>query len=273
MSVRCFRKLSGCGGDSRTGQSQEAGNGQILPLFQGRRRSQDRQREAPRLPRDGDGRAAFEHVRRADLRRHGGFRRQQRGVPAPLHDAGARSPEPRHVLPAVQAAGSRAVCGGDGAVRRGLGKALGKNGGRRIAIDGKVLRRSHMCAGEMSPLHMAGALLPEAGSRSARMHHERSVEGEHPSFAAIELQAALLLEQSSRFSSASRTPRARSSAGCLGVGFASAIGPIRVASGSSVQLLTLRQTRGSSQFLRCLPECVARILFTSMLHEFPCHAA
>ncbi len=152
-------------------------------------------------------------------------------------------------------------------------KALEKNGGRRIAIDGKVLRRSHMCAGETSPLHMAGALLPEAGSRSARMHHERSVEGEHPSFAAIELQAAQLLEQSVRFSSASRTPRARSSAGCLGVGFASAIGPIRVASGSSVQLLALRQTRGSSQFLRCLPECVARILFTSMLHEFPCHAA
>ena len=43
------------------------------------------------------------------------------------------------------------------------GKALGEDGGRQIAVDGKTLRRSYMRAGETSPLHMAGALLTEAG--------------------------------------------------------------------------------------------------------------
>ena len=92
--------------------------------------------------------------------------------------------------------------------------------------------------GTFSPSRRLGARTPGAGrtraSRSAWMHHERSAEGEHPSFAAMEWRAALPLEQFARFSSASRTPRARSSAGCLGVDLASAIGPFHVASGSFV---------------------------------------
>ena len=43
------------------------------------------------------------------------------------------------------------------------GKALGKDGKRQIAVDGKALRRSYLRAGETSPLHMVSALLTEAG--------------------------------------------------------------------------------------------------------------
>ena len=43
------------------------------------------------------------------------------------------------------------------------GKALGEDGGRQIAVDGKTLRRSYVRAGETSPLHMVSALLTEAG--------------------------------------------------------------------------------------------------------------
>ena len=43
------------------------------------------------------------------------------------------------------------------------GEVQDPDGQRQVAVDGKALRRSYLRAGEMSPLHMVSAFLPEAG--------------------------------------------------------------------------------------------------------------
>ena len=95
----CFMLLCERGGTSRPEQSEEAGDGKIATNIQWVGGSAQEQRDAPRLSRDADGRGAFEPVRRADLRRHGGFREEQRGGSAPIHASGARPAEPRLLLP------------------------------------------------------------------------------------------------------------------------------------------------------------------------------
>ena len=154
--ARCSRILG-----SRAGQSKEAGNGTIPSIFQGGEGPTDQQRDAARLARDADDRAAFEPVRRADLRRYGGFRCHQREVPARLHAPGARDSQPRLVpglcrkMDTVPLATARfAAC---------WAKRLEEDGVRQIAIDGKTLRRSFPRAAGLSPLHLVGAFAPGAG--------------------------------------------------------------------------------------------------------------
>ena len=60
------------------------------------------------------------------------------------------------------------------------------------------------------------------------------------------LCSGVSLEQLERFSLNSRTPRMRSSAGCPGVCFLSGMDPFLRVSGSFVQPIALRKTRGSS---------------------------
>ena len=128
------------GGASRSERSKEAGHGRIPQIFQGGQGSLDQQRDAPRLSRDADGRAAFEPVRRPDLRRHGGFRRPQRMVSAPVHASGARSSRPRRLLPTVPDDGSGSVRGRSVLVRFGLGE--GSGGGGASGRSQSTARRS-----------------------------------------------------------------------------------------------------------------------------------
>ena len=100
----------------------------------------------------------------------------------------------------------------------------------------KVCQRLHKLSSrsqaEMRCRHCSGLAGRSPASRSAGMHNWRSVKREHPSFSAIETQAALSLEQSGRYSLNSRTPRARSSAGCLGAYFLSGMDSLLQVPGS-----------------------------------------
>ena len=146
MIFPCLMLLSERDGNSRTGQIEEAGNGKIASNIQWCGGSAQEQRDAPRLSRDAGGRGAFEPVRRADLRRHGGFREEQRGVSAPIHAFGARPAEPRRVLAAVPDAGSGPVRGGSGAVRGGLGEGA-CGGGRPADRDRRQGAPAHLLEG------------------------------------------------------------------------------------------------------------------------------
>ena len=88
------------------------------------------------------------------MHRHGTFRPFERTIPAPLHDARTRHPEPRRRLGAVQ--GSRPRLSGQGAPPpcRGLAERLGPD---LVAIDGKILQCSFKDAAKRAPLHVVNA--------------------------------------------------------------------------------------------------------------------
>ena len=133
------------GDDSFSKQIKEAGNGKIPSIIQWGRGSEDRQRDAPRLLRDADDRGVLEPVRRADMRRHGGLREEQRGVSAPIHASGARFAQPRHVLATVLDDRAGAVREGAVAVRSGLGEYTG-GGGRPADCDRRQGTPAHLLA-------------------------------------------------------------------------------------------------------------------------------
>ena len=123
--------LSERDGNSRTGQSEEADSGKIASNIQWGRESVQEQRGAPRLSLGADRLAAFEPVRRADLRRHGRFRRQQRGVFAPIHASRAPPAQPRRFLAAVPGSFAAALA------RFAAGLGEGDGGGGRPAGGGR----------------------------------------------------------------------------------------------------------------------------------------